>query len=86
MKQKLPTLYPKSSRDNAGGGLALEIPDTLINYTNISKRGNRLKSASIAIRDDKSKMIGAFCLNFDISGFEHIQKFLHLLTESESSI
>ncbi len=59
------------------------IPDVLINYTNVNPRGNRLKSSSLAIRDDKGQMIGAFCLNFDISAFEHFQSFLSLLMRSE---
>lgn len=53
-----------------------DIPDVLVNYSNRSRRGNRLKSASLAIRDDKGAMIGAFCLNFDISAFEYIQESL----------
>lgn len=61
-----------------------KIPDVLVNYTNINHKGNRLKSASIAIRNEKGKMIGAFCLNCDISGFEQIQHFLNPLIQSES--
>lgn len=63
-----------------------EIPDVLVNYTNINHKGNRLKSASLAIRNEKGKMIGAFCLNFDISGFEQIQQFLNPLIESENFV
>lgn len=55
------------------------IPDLLINYANVNLRGNHLKSASIAIRDDAGKMIGAFCLNCDVSHFELFQKFLEPL-------
>lgn len=61
------------------------IPDVLINYTNVNHRGNRLKSSSIAIRNQKGKMIGAFCLNFDISAFEHIHMFINTLIHSETS-
>lgn len=61
-----------------------KIPDVLVNYTNINHKGNRLKSASIAIRDQKGKMIGAFCLNFDVSSFEQIQQFLNPLIQSEN--
>lgn len=55
------------------------IPDVLINYANVNLRGNSLKSASIAIRDDAGQMIGAFCLNCDVSVFELFYKFLEPL-------
>jgi predicted transcriptional regulator YheO len=61
-----------------------DIPDVLINYTNVNQRGNKLKSSSIAIRDPDGKMIGAFCLNFDVTFFEHFHKFLQPLICSES--
>lgn len=59
------------------------IPDTLVNYTSISVRGNKLKSSSIAIRNDKGKMTGAFCLNLDVSHFEHFYRFLQPLISAE---
>lgn len=58
-------------------------PDLLVNCGNLSGRGNRLKSSSIAIRDGEGRMIGAFCLNFDISLFEHFQHFLTSIVSSE---
>jgi len=60
------------------------IPDVLVNYTNFNARGNRLKSASIAIRDQKGRMIGAFCANLDLSSFEHFKNFLTLLLGSKT--
>lgn len=62
-----------------------KIPDTLVNYVNKSKKGKKLKSASMAIRDDKGKMIGAFCLNFDISAFENFQDFLSFFLQHDSN-
>lgn len=59
-----------------------DIPDVLINYININQNGNKLKSASIAIRDGKKKIIGAFCVNVDISYFEHFHHFLTTLMHS----
>jgi predicted transcriptional regulator YheO len=60
-----------------------DIPDELVNYTNRNSLGQKLKSASIAIRDDSGKMIGAFCLNFDVSHFEQFQKFLEFFLRCE---
>jgi len=62
------------------------IPDTLVNYINQNNRGQKFKSASIAIRDDDRKMIGAFCFNFDLSQFEQFQKFLGLFMGCETNI
>ncbi len=59
------------------------IPDALVNYINQNNRGKKLKSASMAIRDDKGKMIGAFCCNFDVSQFEQFQRFLEFFTACE---
>lgn len=62
-----------------------DIPDVLVNYTNQNSRGQKFKSASIAIRDDFGKMIGAFCFNFDLSQFEQFQKFLQFFMSSENN-
>jgi predicted transcriptional regulator YheO len=37
------------------------------NYKTQSKKGNIMKSATIFLRDHESKVIGALCLNYDIS-------------------
>lgn len=63
-----------------------EIPDVLVNYINQNSRGQKFKSASMAIRDDKGKMIGAFCLNFDISQFEQFHKFIEFFMSAESNL
>lgn len=59
-----------------------EFPDTLINFASRNHRGQQLKSSSLAIRDDKGKIIGAFCLHFDISQFEQFHQFLEHLMRS----
>jgi predicted transcriptional regulator YheO len=61
------------------------IPDVLVNYANKNHQGQRLKSASMAIRDDQGNMIGAFCLNFDVSQFEHFQKFINFFISYEDN-
>ncbi|MBP2240296.1 putative transcriptional regulator YheO [Cytobacillus eiseniae] len=37
------------------------------NYKTQSKKGNIMKSATIFLRDDEAKVIGALCINYDIS-------------------
>lgn len=61
------------------------IPDVLVNYINQNNRGQKFKSASIAIRDDDKKMIGAFCFNFDLSQFDQFQKFLDFFMSCENN-
>lgn len=65
--------------------LEQDIPDVLVNYINQNSRGQKFKSASIAIRDDDGKMIGAFCFNFDFSHFEQFQKFLEIFISCENN-
>jgi predicted transcriptional regulator YheO len=62
-----------------------DIPDVLVNYINQNSRGQKFKSASIAIWDDDGKMIGAFCFNFDLSQFDQFQKFLEFFMNCEFS-
>lgn len=60
-----------------------EIPDTLLNFASRNNRGQSLKSSSLAIRNDEGKIIGAFCLHFDISQFESFKEFMDRLTSSK---
>jgi predicted transcriptional regulator YheO len=60
-----------------------QLPDMLISYTSRNSRGQQLKSSSLAIRDDQGKLIGAFCLHFDLSQFEQFQKFLEYFVSSK---
>ena len=60
-----------------------QFPDELVNYTSHNHRGQSLKSSSVAIRDQEGKIIGAFCLHFDISQFEQFQKFLDVFVNSK---
>lgn len=61
-----------------------KFPDSLVNYTSRNKRGQQLKSSSLAIRDMQGKLIGAFCLHFDLSHFEQFHKFLEFFVNSKN--
>lgn len=60
-----------------------QFPDMLINFSSRNSRGQPLKSSSLAIRDDQGKLIGAFCLHFDLSHFEQFQKFLDFFVNAK---
>lgn len=60
-----------------------QFPDMLINFTSRSSRGQQLKSSSLAIRDNKGRLIGAFCLHFDVSQFEQFQKFIEFFINAK---
>lgn len=60
-----------------------QFPDTLVNFSSRGSRGQQLKSSSIAIRDDKGLLIGAFCMHFDLSQFDQFQKFLEFFINAK---
>jgi len=53
-----------------------DLSDKMIGYANESPDGTKMKSSSLAIRDDEGALIGALCLNLDISYFEQYGKFI----------
>lgn len=59
-----------------------QFPDKLVNFSSRNSRGQPLKSSSLAIRDDHGKLIGAFCMHFDLSHFEQFQRFLDFFVSS----
>lgn len=60
-----------------------QFPDKLVNFSSRNSRGQPLKSSSLAIRDDQGKLIGAFCMHFDLSHFEQFQKFLEFFVSAK---
>jgi predicted transcriptional regulator YheO len=61
------------------------IPDKMIGYSNKSPNGKKMKSSSLAIRDDEGKLIGAICLNLDLSYIEQYSSFINRLTSAYDS-
>jgi predicted transcriptional regulator YheO len=53
-----------------------EIPDKVVNYENEAPDGRKLKSTTLAIRDDEGQLMGALCFNFDVSYFKQFHDFL----------
>ncbi len=62
-----------------------DLPDQFFNYENISPRGHKLKSSSLAIRNDEGKLIGSICLNLSCKEFLDISKILEQLCKTENS-
>lgn len=62
-----------------------DIPDKMIGYANETPNGTKMKSSSLAIRDDEGALIGALCLNLDISYFNQFGKFIDQLISTQES-
>jgi len=54
--------------------------DLLANYRTIPHNGKVIKSTTMLVRDEKDKMIGAICINFDLSSFYKAKNFLEEFT------
>ncbi|NBC86925.1 MAG: transcriptional regulator [Bacteroidetes bacterium] len=63
-----------------------DVPDAMVGYANESPDGTKMKSSSLAIRDDEGALIGALCLNLDISYFEQYGKFVQRLISTHESM
>jgi len=50
--------------------------EDLIGYLNRTKEGKVLKSSTIFIRDDKGKIVGCLCLNFDLTELQLAKNIL----------
>ena len=61
-----------------------EFPDMVVGYKNESPNGQKLKSSSLAIRDD-DELIGVMGLNLDISYFDKYSKFIDQFISSHRS-
>lgn len=53
-----------------------DFPDVVVGYENESPNGQKMKSSSLAIRDQEGKLIGVMGLNLDISYFDQFGKFI----------
>jgi predicted transcriptional regulator YheO len=62
-----------------------DLPDKMIGYANETPDGTKMKSSSLAIRDENGELIGALCLNLDISYFEQYGKFIDQLISTHES-
>ncbi len=47
-----------------------------LNYRGKTRMGRSLRSSSIYLRDDRGKLIGAMCINMDITGLIEAQQLI----------
>lgn len=59
------------------GGFGDNKEDQIVSYKTKTKDGRILKSSSMFIRDDKGKIIGCLCINYDISGCLMLEKMMN---------
>ncbi len=62
-----------------------DFPDLLVGYENESPNGQKLKSSSLAIRDEDGELIGVLGLNLDVSYFDQFRKFIEQFISSKHS-
>ena len=60
--------------------------DYLANYQTIAKDGRLIKSSTALIRDAKNYLIGALCINYDISMAQPIQNFINDFVSTNTTV
>lgn len=62
-----------------------DFPDKVVGYPNESPTGAKLKSSSLAIRNDAGELIGVLGLNLDISYFDQFERFINQFVSTHRS-
>ena len=62
-----------------------EFPDVLVGYENESPNGQKMKSSSLAIRDEDDELIGVLGLNMNVTYFKQFGAFIEQFISSERS-
>ncbi len=71
---------------DCGSNLGLEVMRGTVedgdrfNYVTQTKYGKTIRSSTIYIKDDKNEVIGALCLNYDISDLISVKSFVDTMT------
>ncbi|WP_240841239.1 transcriptional regulator [Acidaminobacter sp. JC074] len=60
--------------------------DITANYLTTTKDGRRLKSSTLFIRNSKDDVIGAMCINYDISKFEEIGQMMEAFLKVDETL
>lgn len=59
-----------------------EYENDLIKYKTVTSDGRTLKSSTIFIKDEKDKVIGCMCINYDITEFVVAKKVINEMVET----
>ncbi|WP_147534372.1 helix-turn-helix transcriptional regulator [Bacillus marasmi] len=57
--------------------------DYLAGYTFLTEDNRTIRSSTSLIRDSKDKVIGAFCINFDVEALNQMQQFLNVMLPAQ---
>jgi predicted transcriptional regulator YheO len=60
-----------------------EYEESMIKYKNIIGAGRTLKSSTIFVKDDEENVIGAMCINIDVTDLLLANKAIHNLVKTE---
>lgn len=60
-----------------------DAPDS-INYRNVSRTGQTLRSSTLFIRDEAGRIIGSLCINQDLSMYQEASRLLQTLSAFQS--
>ncbi|WP_420901924.1 helix-turn-helix transcriptional regulator [Aneurinibacillus aneurinilyticus] len=60
--------------------------DYLAGYTFVTEDKRTIRSSTSLIRDSKQKVIGAFCVNFDIEALNQMQQFMNTFLSTQVEV
>lgn len=60
--------------------------DYLAGYTFVTEDKRTIRSSTSLIRDSKQKVIGAFCINFDVEALKQMQQFMNTFLSSQVEV
>ncbi len=62
----------------------LQDADYVPNYFEIAKNGKRLNASAVCIKDDKGKIVGFLCINYDMTRAEIAESFIKDMIQTRS--
>lgn len=60
--------------------------DYLAGYTFVTEDKRTIRSSTSLIRDSKQKVIGAFCINFDVEALNQMQQFMNTFLATQVEV
>ncbi|MED3985737.1 helix-turn-helix transcriptional regulator [Peribacillus simplex] len=60
--------------------------DYLAGYTFVTEDKRTIRSSTSLIRDSKQKVIGAFCINFDVEALNQMQQFMNTFLATQIEV
>ena len=60
--------------------------NVLANYTSTRTSGKKIKSTTVVIRNPEGKIVGALCINFDITGMDAVGEFMEKFLDVQAIV